>query len=662
MLLEPEKTLILGTAGHIDHGKTSLVYSLTGTNTDRLPAEKLRGITIDIGFASLQQDHLKIGVVDVPGHERFIRHMLAGAFGFDLAMLCVAADDGVMPQTREHFEILKILGIRSGLIAMTKCDLANADWQDMVEAEIGDLVAGSFLEGAPIIRVSAKTGMGLEVLKSAIFKLAQNDQTSLASGPFRLCIDRVFHREGHGVVVTGSVMSGSVYQGQNLDIWPGGGLVRVRSLQSHGSKVSSGVRGMRLAMNLAGVKLEELARGLELGSVGFLKESYWTAARIDLLNSAPVAVKQRGRYRLHAGTRELACTVIARSSSDLTVGSSATVLIKTQSPVTFTHNQPLVIRSESPQATLAGGKVVWPSAKWIRRRDQKNWDLLERLSSESDTERLEAWLSLSENSSPDVLTACRETGISESQLPAIIEHLKNSSGIISIAGDSAKEPIEISKLYADRLMERIEKRLRRFHDLNLRLTGVSVNQFISQMGDVKPNLVRALLSNALNEKKIVQSSSGLVALRGFSPQLTQAEFKLRERILADLVANRLAPPLLDEWVKTTGTKPSILLEILKILISEGLVEEIFGGLFLTRESANKVKIEVSEWFNSHETMTVAELRDLLGLSRKHAVPIAEWLDRQKLTVRVGDFRYLYKPENAHGSSGFIAPNTTCNEA
>lgn len=644
MFPETDKTLILGTAGHIDHGKTSLVYALTGTNTDRLPEEKKRGITIDLGFAFMQQSGVKIGIVDVPGHEKFIRQMLAGASGFDLALLIVAADDGVMPQTREHLEILKIMGLRSGLIVLTKCDIANPDWLEMVEVEIGELVQGTFLADAPILRVSARQGTGIAELKSAIFELATRHQSNQTSGPFRLCVDRAFNRDGHGVIVSGTVISGKIEAGQNIQMWPGGNLLRVRSLQSHGESVQTAEQGMRLAINLAGIKLDEISRGSELAGADTLTESYWTAAAIKLLDNAPFPIKQRATCRLHAGTRELACSILTDSGTDLEPGSDAIVLLKTREPVTMSYGQPFVIRSESPQATLAGGTVIWPSARWIKRKDKDAWNLLERLHRGTGDERLEAWMTLAQQAAPDPVTSFRELGLNESQRQESVTLLNSSGRILTIPRVAQSRPVMISKLHAEALIKRLQRRLSRFHRDNPRLTGMAVNHIVGQMRDIPADLLQAVITKSVTDKKVRRVGT-LLANIGFTPQLTQAEIKLREKLLGDLLTSGRTPPLLDEWVKQTGTKPAIILDVLRIMISEGLVEEIYGGLFLSHSEVQEIRNLVIDWFTEHETMTVGELRNLLGLSRKHAVPIAEWLDQQKITVRAGDVRYLYKSES-----------------
>ena len=362
------RDLILGTAGHIDHGKTSLVKALTGIDCDRLPEEKARGITIDIGFATLDLGDYHLGIVDVPGHERFIKNMLAGATGIDLALLVVAADDSIMPQTREHLEILKLLNLRHGVIALTKADLVDATTLEVVTMEVRDLVKGSFLQDAAIIPTSAQIGQGIAELKEAIAAVCRKVEIQTATQWFRMPIDRSFTVQGHGTVVTGSVLSGSVKVGDEVQWLPSGQTVRVRSLQNHDQPVEEIHRGMRAALNLAGVHHDEVIRGQEVAAAGYLQPSRVVTVRLHCLREMKRPIKHRAQVRFHIGTSEIMGTVSLLDCDTIAPGEWGLVQLFLEEPATCVWGQPFVVRGSSATLTLGGGQVLQPVAKKVRRR------------------------------------------------------------------------------------------------------------------------------------------------------------------------------------------------------------------------------------------------------------------------------------------------------
>src|ERR1051326_8247389 len=387
------RDLILGTAGHIDHGKTSLVKALTGIDCDRLPEEKARGITIDIGFATLELGDFRLGIVDVPGHERFIKNMLAGATGIDLVMLVVAADDSVMPQTREHLEILRLLGIRHGLVALTKCDLVDETTRDVVALEVRELLRDSFLENAPIIFTSAHTGLGLDELKREITVICTTIEEHTGNEWFRMAIDRSFVVQGHGTVVTGSVTSGKIRVGDEVEWLPKGTKVRVRSLQNHDQSVEEVHRGMRAAINLAGVHHEEVARGQELAAPGYLVPARVLTVRLHCLRDMRKPIKHRAPVRFHVGTSEVMGVVGRLDCDAIEPGGWGLAQVFLEEPVTATWGQPFVVRGSSATSTLGGGQVLQPVAAKIRRRHLEELERVERLWTGKPDERalMVAW-------------------------------------------------------------------------------------------------------------------------------------------------------------------------------------------------------------------------------------------------------------------------------
>ena len=388
--------LILGTAGHIDHGKTSLIRALTGVDPDRLPEEQRRGITIDLGFAELDLGEYRLGAVDVPGHERFVKNMLAGATGLDVALLVVAADDSIKPQTREHLEILRLLELESGVIALTKCDLVESDWADLVESEIRTLVADTFLAAAPLVRTSVLTGQGLDELRRqlawAAAQAAHPPRMRRLAAPFRMAIDRSFTMAGYGTVVTGSVSSGRAQVGDELVLEPGAVTVRVRGLQNHDRPVDEVHRGQRAAINLAGVHHDEIRRGQELAAPGHLLPSRWLTVSLSVLDSAPRPLKSRSRVRLHVGTAELLASVVPLDCEKIEPGQTALAQLFLNAPAVTVWHQPLVVRSESPVRTIGGGRVLDSQAEKLRQPDAAVLQLLRDLDSPEPLRRASAAL------------------------------------------------------------------------------------------------------------------------------------------------------------------------------------------------------------------------------------------------------------------------------
>src|SRR6516165_9680290 len=464
------RDLILGTAGHIDHGKTSLVKALTGIDCDRLPEEKARGITIDIGFATLDLGEYRLGIVDVPGHERFIKNMLAGATGIDLAVLVIAADDSVMPQTREHLEILRLLGLRHGVTALTKCDLVDETTLEVVELEIRDLVRGSFLEEAPIIRTSAQTGKGIDELKAAIVECCRHaEPAGLEDSPrglgeawFRLPIDRSFIVQGHGTVVTGSVTSGSVRVGDELEWQPRGERVRVRSLQNHDRPVEEIHRGMRAAINLAGVHHEDVIRGQELAVPGYLVPAKVLTVRLHCLADVRKPIKHRAAVRFHIGTAEIMGTVSLLDCDAIEPGGWGLAQVFLEEPATATWGQPFVVRGASATQTLGGGQVLQPVARKVRRRHLEMLERIERLWTGDAEQRAltVAWFGGFAGFTPADLV--RGANVGPEQAQALIERLRQRGDLVEIAISQARHVL----LHADivkELDERILQALARLH-------------------------------------------------------------------------------------------------------------------------------------------------------------------------------------------------------
>jgi selenocysteine-specific elongation factor len=654
------RDLILGTAGHIDHGKTSLVKALTGIDCDRLPEEKARGITIDIGFATLDLGEFRLGIVDVPGHERFIKNMLAGATGIDLAVLVIAADDSVMPQTREHLEILRLLGLRHGLIALTKCDLVDETTREVVELEIRDLVQGTFLENAPIIRTSAQTGEGIPELKAAIAEACaqrmkdeggrmkeETHQPSSGSSfifyPssfFRMAIDRSFIVQGHGTVVTGSVTSGSVGVGDELEWLPKGERVRVRSLQNHDQPVEEVHRGMRAAINLAGVHHEDVIRGQELATPGYLVPSRVVTVRLHGLTDAKRPIKHRLPVRFHIGTSEIMGVVSLLDCDSIDPGQWGLAQLFLEEPATATWGQPFVLRGSSATQTLGGGQVLQPVAKKIRRRHLEMLERIERLWSGDAEQRAltVAWFGGFSGFTPADLV--RGANIGPDQAQELIARLKDRGDLVEVAIGQARRLL----LHADMVKElddRILQALARLHEQFPLMTSHDRQKVQSQLDYVGDDaLVHATVDRLIQRKKLA-GDLRRIALADFKPKLSSNLRKLKDKLVAAYLEARFQPPEPASFAGAAGGNAANLKDLFDVCTAEGYLVHVDGDIYLHSEvEAEMRQLIAAKLASGGPGLTVAEIRDLLGTTRKYAVPLCEYLDRVGVTQREGDLRLL----------------------
>ena len=644
------RNLVLGTAGHIDHGKTALVRALTGVDTDRLPAEKERGITIDIGFASLDLDGLHLALVDVPGHERFIRNMLAGASGLDIAMLVVAADDSVMPQTREHLEILQLLGLAGGVIVLTKCDLAEPSWLDLVEDEVRSLVGGTILETAAIVRTSVVKDQGIAELKEALRALCSHVTVRQDQGMFRMAIDRSFTVPGHGTVVTGTVASGSVTVGDELEWQPAGRPVRVRGLHRHDRPVERIGRGSRAAINLAGIHHAEVRRGQELAAPGYL-----VATQILSVEIVETGARSPGHNDESAGPAP-PCAIAGATSSTwgrprylrfcrfwkpkmTAPGKPRLAQLFVAEPVVAVYGQPFVVRAESPPATLGGGRVIQPVANRLRRRDGAAIVRLGRLRSADPLERLRtslAFLGLSPWTERRLVAL---TGLATGEVEAGLASLA-SSGALDELAVGPKRTVRLPVELIAGLEERALTALGRLHAARPRHSTIPRAQLAAAFPDLpSEGLVSGLIDRLAAARKVV-ADSRTVALQGFQPKLSQGERKLKDELADAIRSGGMSPPDTAELAATAGARAGAVPDLLCLLRDEERLVEINGQIFLDAEVARDLHRRVSERLAGGSAITMSELRDLLGTSRKFAVPIGEYLDRIGLTKREGDVRRL----------------------
>lgn len=633
-------SLILGTAGHIDHGKTALIQALTGTNTDRLPEEKKRGITIEPGFTQLILPPFKMGIVDVPGHERFVRNMLSGATGMDLVMLVVAADDSVKPQTVEHLDILRYLDVRLGIIAITKCDLVDHELLELVEEEVREACIGTFFENAPCIHTSSETGEGIEELKSALCQQCQSIGEALSNpidAPFRMAIDRCFSVEGHGTVVTGSVTSGQLRVDEHVMLQPGEHEVRVRSLQNHDHPVGRVIRGERAAINLAGIHPDKIQKGMELATPGFLAPHQLLTVHITVTPNSRFPLRNHMPVRLHLGTANHLASLKLLEQDELLPGEQGVAQIVSDAPVVCGWNQPFVLRMESPAVTIAGGRILDPCAQKIGFQDQQQLEFARGLiCSNDDQTRIESAIGVRTFEKPTPTDLTRMTGIENPE-----NHIKNliqEGRILEVKlSNSTSQLIHLQTLNSAK--SHVERILNKLHDDNPLSVNFNIAPVRERLRFLAVDSVLNQIFSLLQKQGLLQVSMGRVGLKSRGPKLTKNETKLLEHLQTTLQQTGLQAPLLKELQQQAEKQADAVLQLLKIAESGGAIMKISDELYLSVQTVELVKSKLKALMTDGTGKTMAEIRDALGTTRKYAVPLCEYLDHTGFTVRKDDLRF-----------------------
>ena len=611
--------IIVGTAGHIDHGTTSLVRALTGIDTDRLDEEKRRGISIELGFAHLDlAKDLRAGFVDVPGHERFVKNMLAGVGGIDIALLVIAADESIKPQTREHFDICRLLAIPHGIVAITKTDAVDPDIAGLVRLEAEEFVAGSFLEGAPIVSVSAKTGAGLDDLKAAIRDMARSVKTKDASRHFRLPVDRSFSMKGFGAVATGTLVSGSVKLEQELEVHPGGARVRARGIQVHGAQVKMATAGQRTAINLAGIDSADLHRGMVLAEAGRFQPTTVIDTAFDLLPGAK-PLKNRAPIHFHAGTAEIEGTVRPLDGRDaLPPGQSGFVRIRLRDPILLLPGDRFIARMFSPVVTIGGGHVldVAPPRKGEP-------DRLKVLKDGSIADRV-GLLVRESKYGVSVADLIRRTGL----LAAEIEQ----SGVLIL---KASQAWAADPAWFRNATESIRDRVKAFHKDSPLLPGIAKEDL---RGRQLPGAPPFLLDAMLAETKDVVQEGETVRLRSHTLHLKQDEEAALAKIEAAFAEAGLAVPAVGEVLAKSGVEAARAKSLLQILLRQRRLVRISEDLTFHGSALTQLRELLAA--RKGESLSVPAFKDLTGISRKYAIPLLEFLDRERVTRREGDARIV----------------------
>ena len=632
------KNIIIGTAGHVDHGKTALIKALTGIDTDRLKEEKKRGITIELGFAHLDfpEAGIRAGIVDVPGHERFIKNMLAGAGGIDLCLLMVAADDGVMPQTREHLDILRLLDIREGIIALTKCDLADADLIELVSEDIRGLTAGTFMESAPIVPVSAHTGAGLDALKAALAAAAGRMGEKNLARPFRLPVDRVFTMEGFGTVVTGTLIEGTVREGDEVAIYPSGGSARVRSLQVHSTAVQEAFAGQRVAVNLSGIRREEVERGDTLAAAGSMEPGLMLDVRLDVLHSSPRTVKNGSRLHFYHGARDTLCKAVLLADDALVPGQSGYAQLRFAEPVAARKGDRFVLRFYSPVETVGGGVVLDAAPVKHRRRVAS---VLESLAVREAGSPRDNLLQAITDGAPRLAPAADAqagAGLDSAAFKAALEALVAEGQVFMLTKKTA-----VSVEFLDALSAKARALLAQYHAENPLMSGMRREELRARL---LPGRDTDLADKALafiGGRGDIALDSQRGALRDFT--ITYSE---RDRRLVDAVAGAMlqnggfSPPELDAIVAAFPKDKAALRGVCEAMQSTGDLVLTSPGIHFHGSKVQEALEIIRRIVAEQGEMTLADFRDAAGTSRKYALSLLEYFDRKGITQKVGDARVL----------------------
>jgi selenocysteine-specific elongation factor len=632
------KHFVLGTAGHVDHGKTSLIKVLTGVDTDRLKEEKERGITIELGFASLTLPSGEtLGIVDVPGHEKFIKNMVAGAAGIDVVMLVIAADEGIMPQTKEHLHICSLLGITTGIVALTKIDLVEKDWLELVKSEITEFLQGSFLENAPIMSLSAIKQEGLTDLITAIDAAVSKINEKADDGIFRLPVDRVFTMKGFGTVITGTIVSDHIKIGEEIEILPEAITARIRGIQVHNQPVDAAWSGQRTAINLQGIEKSTIERG----NVLVRPKTVWTSKRLDVffefLASNSKSLKNRALVRLHTGTSEIIARIVLLDKDELAPGQKAFAQLVLESADVIVASDRFVLRSYSPVTTIGGGQIIDPLPLKHKRKNEKIIADLTVLQSGSLPEKISVIMERTGFTGINLRGLTFRLGINAKKIREALE--SSLSGKKAILLDSEDTTV-ISAYFYNQLEDIISKNLAVYHKKNPLQEGISKEELKESLGRAISAKLFNLALRGLGKKETIVSDKDNVRLTGHQVQLAGDLDSLRHDITRIYNDAGLTPPSLTDVVSGFKDQKAAAQSIIKLMLKDGDLIKINEDMCFSHEALGKLRDDYKAMLIKDGKATPATVKDLTGLSRKYIIPLMEYFDVNKLTVRVGDHRIL----------------------
>ena len=633
------QNVIVGTAGHVDHGKTCLIKALSGIDTDRLKEEKKRGITIELGFANLiDTDGVHIGIIDVPGHEKFVKNMLAGIGGIDLVLLVVALDEGVMPQTVEHFEILKMLQIRQGIVVLTKSDTVDSEWADMVEEDVRELIKGSFLEQAELIRVSSYTGENIDVLRQKIVTMAkQAGKRREEKELFRLPIDRVFTMEGFGTVVTGTLVEGMCEAGEEVMVYPQERLLKIRGVQSHGQKEEKASAGQRTAINLAGIKKEELSRGQVLAYPGSLVNSTMVDATLRLFDSTQRKLKNGDRVHLSYGSAQAIGKVILLDCEVVEAGQEALVQLRFDDPICVKRNDKFIIRFYSPVETFGGGTVLNPAADKHKRGQEDVIESLKLKKTGTDMEILEQMVNEESRRFPEAKDLAAWMDLTVSEAEQMLDTLRNKKKILHLNDGSF-----VGKAYWEKVSELANQVLAHFHRENPIVEGMDREELKSRLAErmhLKSGKKAEALMAELEKRKVITIQGSIVSVAGFTVSYSDEASQMMTDMENIYKKAGIEVPSTDELVGAYKDRKQAR-QVLSELTKKGILVKAGTGVLMHKEHWDRALSVLRDHLASHPQITLGEFRDLFGTSRKYAVMLLETYDQMKITKKIGDARVL----------------------
>ncbi len=630
------RNIIIGTAGHIDHGKTTLIKALTGRETDRWEEEKRRGITIDLGFTYFDlPDGNKAGIIDVPGHEKFIKNMLAGVVGMDMVLLVIAADEGIMPQTTEHLNILNLLGVENGIVVITKCDIVDQEWISLVKEDITETISSTFLEGAPIVEVSSKTGQGIEKLIQEIINIADKavKERELNTIP-RLPIDRVFSIQGFGTVITGTLITGILKKGEEVEIYPVNKICRIRNIQVHSSDVEKAYAGQRTAINLSNVKKNEIYRGCVIAPVNSMKNTMMLDVKLNLLKSSKRVVINRSRLHLYTGTSEILTRVVLLDRDELTPGESCYAQLRLEEEIAVRRGDKFIVRFYSPLETIGGGEIIEPLPLKRKRFDENLIEELKIKEKGTGADVIEKII----KETKDLLSVsglAKTTALTETEVQDNIEILEQEEKITLF---KVKNDMYVwHKSFEIEIEEKLEKYLFNYHKENKYATGAKKSEIKSKFFPNLKQLLFDVIIQAFVEKGLIKQSDEFISLNYFTIEYDEDYRKIKERVLMILDEVKFELLKIDELAEKINHPMTD--DVLSLMLTEKDLVRI-NDLVTTRELYEEAKNILVEFLNKNKKISAAQYRDLINTNRKTAIALLEHFDMLKLTKRIENDRIL----------------------
>ncbi len=626
--------VIIGTAGHIDHGKTTLIKALTGIETDRLKEEKKRGITIELGFAYFDlPSGRRAGIVDVPGHEKFIKNMLAGVSGIDLVLFIVAADEGIMPQTVEHFDILNVLGVEKGIIVLTKADMVDEEMLELVTDDVLEYIEGTAFENSPIIPVSAITGMNLDLLADTIDKETFSIKEHNDQAPFRLNVDRVFTMKGHGTVITGTLLEGTIFVDDEIEIYPENVKTKARSIQVHGIDSDKAFAGQRTAINLTNIKKEDIKRGDVLAKPDSLTTTHIIDVSIKLLEHSKRELRHGSRVKFYHGTQEVIARLILLDREKITPGEEAFAQFRLEKPTACKHGDRFVLRFYSPMETIGGGIILDSKATKHKRYNSDVIESMFLIEKGSIDELIISMIEKEKNLFVSLDDIMKQISESELIINEGMVKLVSENTILQLVKNNYSHVEKINKL-----IEEIVIFLNKYHDENPLKSGVNQEEIRSKfLKNIKKSQFDALM-NYFVENGIVKSDNGIISLKSFQIKLSKEQMIKKDEILKMFKKSEFKPPTIKQLQAQYSKKEY---ELINILINEGLLVKINSDMIFEKNFYLSAKKDIILYIQENKLIKVKDLKDLMDISRKYSVPLLEHFDDVKLTKRVEDYRILY---------------------